>query len=210
MGLRLVTAPTGEPVTREQAKAHLRVDTAYDDAMVDAQITAARQWVEEHTWRALISQEWELSLHRFPATPLGIAYWEPEYLPGMRCARREIYLPKGDVQSVASVKYDDEDGVEQTFSSSSYILDPFPPARIVLRSSADWPDVDEDGVNEVRIRFVAGYGNADAVPQPIKSAILLLVSQLYEHRTPEVTGTIVSPVQFSLHALLSPYRVIRL
>ena len=46
------------------------------------------------------------------------------------------------------------------------------------------------------------------VPAPIKQAILLLISQMYEHRTPEVTGAVVSPVVFAVDALLAPYRMV--
>ena len=45
------------------------------------------------------------------------------------------------------------------------------------------------------------------VPQSIKQAILLLVSHMNEMRQPEITGTIISKVEFAVNSLLDPYRV---
>lgn len=48
-----VTPATVEPVTLEEAKAHLRVDHDADDGLISSLITAAREAVERFTGRAL-------------------------------------------------------------------------------------------------------------------------------------------------------------
>src|SRR5204863_7116583 len=58
MSLQLITPPAIEPVTLAEAKAHLKVDTADDDALIAAQIAAARASAEWHLGRALITQSW--------------------------------------------------------------------------------------------------------------------------------------------------------
>jgi uncharacterized phiE125 gp8 family phage protein len=190
MGLRLTSAPATEPVTLVEAKAHLRLETSADDTYVTSLIVAARQYVEEVCWRGLIAQTWELTLDDWPSTD-------------------QIDLPRGEVTAITSVKYDDATGAEQTLASSNYTLDGYPPARLVLKSSASWPDLDGE-VLAIRILFVVGWANAAAVPMPIKQAVLLLVSQLYEQRTPEVTGAQIAKVDFAVDALLRPYRLVRL
>lgn len=193
MALRLITPPAEEPVTLAEAKAHLRLEHSLDDDYVASLIRGARQYVEEVTWRALVTQTWELVLDGFPG-------WRT----------REILLPKGEVQSVTSVLYDDVNGVEQTFAPTEYVLGASP-ARLVLTPEGSWPNgwYGREDVGSVRVRFVAGYGSANAVPRPLKQACLMLVSQMYEHRTPEVVGTIVSEVRLSFDALISPYRLSR-
>ena len=59
----------------------------------------------------------------------------------------------------------------------------------------------------VAITFTAGYGAPADVPAAIRQAMLLLVTQWYEHR--QVTGT-GSTLPFAVEALLAPYRRIRL
>lgn len=59
----------------------------------------------------------------------------------------------------------------------------------------------------VTVEYVAGYGDdADDVPAPIRQWILIAVSTMYEHRESEVSGTIVSRVNY-VDNLLERYRV---
>ena len=66
MALKLITAASTFPITLEDAKLHCRVDTAADDALINALITAATELAEQKTGRALMAQTWELTLDAFP------------------------------------------------------------------------------------------------------------------------------------------------
>jgi uncharacterized phiE125 gp8 family phage protein len=57
--LRVLTAATVEPVTLEEAKLHLRVDTDAEDTMIQSFISAARDYCERETGIALASQTLE-------------------------------------------------------------------------------------------------------------------------------------------------------
>lgn len=189
MRLRLVTPPIAEPVTLAEAKAHLRIEHALDDAYIGTLITAARQHAEEVCWRAFVTQTWELVLDGFPSTD-------------------DIELPKGKLASITSVTYIDDDGASQVLAAAEYETDTVSmPGRLVLAYDATWPAT-RDAWNAVAVRYVVGEA-VGAVPAPVKQAILLLVSQLYEHRTPEVIGATIAPVQFAVDALLRPYRLVR-
>jgi uncharacterized phiE125 gp8 family phage protein len=182
----LVAPPAAEPLTPAEVENHLRLEAGADPVKVNSLILAARQHVERVTSRALVEQSWELVLDRFPAC-------------------RAIRLAKGELRSVASLKYLDGDGVEQPLDAAVYQVDTARvPGRVVLASGASWPAT-SDRINAVRVRFVAGFGAAAAVPEPIKAAMLLLIGHLYEHRESEIVGTITSPLQFALNALLAPY-----
>lgn len=188
MRLSLITAPATEPVTLAEAKAHLRIEHALDDAYVTTLISAARQHVEDLCWRGLVTQTWELVLDSFPEGG-------------------EVELPRGVLASISSVKYLDANGIEQTLAATEYEADAVSvPGRLVLGYDKSWPST-RDVWNAVRIRYVVGTTDA-TVPTPLKQAILLLVSQMYEHRTPEIVGS-VGKVGFAVDALCAPYRLMR-
>lgn len=192
MALTLVTGPVVEPVSVSEAKAHLRVDISDDDALIGSLITAARTHVEQHLRRALVTQTWDLVLDGFPG--------------------RELRLPLPPLASVTSVTYTDDEGGAGSVDAGEYVVDTDrEPGRVVLRSGGTWPAVTLRAAAGVRVRFVAGYGNAAAVPGPIKQAILLLVGTLYENReeTLVAQGVTVMRLPFGVQALLMPYKVIR-
>lgn len=187
----LITAPTEEPVTLEEAKLHLRVDLPEDDELIEGLIAAARQWVEHYARRALVTQTWELRGDCWPGA--------------------EIYLPWPPLASVTSVKGTDEDGNETTVSASNYVVDTgSEPGRVALKSTGNWPatDVRPGGF---AVRYVAGYGAAAAVPRVFKQSILLLVGHLYENReeVTAVSGVVPAVVPLGAKMLLWPFRVLR-
>lgn len=186
MPLTLVTAPATEPVTLAEAKAHLRVDVADDDTLIAALIVAAREHAERFTHRALITQTWDWSVDGFPAI---------------------IVLPKPRLVSVTSITYMDSVGNSQTLAVSNYTVDgKSEPGRIVPAFGNQWP-VTQGVINAVTVRFVAGYGDASAVPQGIKQAMLLMVGHWYDHREAVAHAQTVVEVPMAVDMLLMGHRV---
>jgi len=184
--LKLITAPAEEPISLEEVMAHCRIDALDDSSMLGTLITAARQEAEKITRRALVTQTWELVLDCFPA---------------------EICLPLPVLQSVTTIKYIDTDGTEQTLLNTTYQVDTdSQPGRIIPAYGQIWPSTREQ-LNAVRIRYVAGYGLADAVPAAIKQWILIKVATLYEQREAVNVGNIVNTIPF-VDGLLDEYRVV--
>lgn len=196
MATRLITAPIAEPITLEEAKAHLRVDHSEDDALISAMISAARVYCEQFTARAFVTQTWELVLDEFPTN--------------------EILIPFPPLQSVTSIKYDDSGGVEQTLSATEYDVDTASQPGWVVPVTSGWPTAIFEGINAVRIRFVAGYdpdtsspiNYAANVPAGIKAAVLLHIGQLYAIREDVIVGTVINRVPTGgINDLLRPFRV---
>lgn len=162
----LVTAPTIEPVSLTEAKDHLRIDHTYEDALIAALIRTARELVETHTGRTLITSTWDYYLQEFPA-----------------CGY--IDLPAAPLQSVTSIKYTDSGGTETTWGSSNYLVSTRGVlGRIVPAYGVSWPSFTERPLDAVVVRYVAGYGSgAGDVPETIRAAMLLWLGHLYEHRT---------------------------
>lgn len=163
MDLELVAAATGPLVTRDEAKAHLRVETNADDTLIDTLCAVATELIEGRegwTRRAGGVQTWKLRLDDFP-----------------QC--RSILLPLPPLKAVDSVKYLDLAGAEQTFSPSLYTVNPrdlF--GEIRLAYNANWPPVSLEAA-VVTIQFQAGYTTP---PTRMKQAALLTIGALYAGR----------------------------
>lgn len=192
MALTLVTAPTAEPVSTADMKAHLRVDAAFtdDDDFIAALVKAARRHLEEVSGRALITQTWDYFLDAWPSG-------------------NSIAVPRPTLQSVTSVKYTDVDGVQATFSSASYFVDiKSEPGRIVLNDGESWPSESLRPANGVEVRFVAGYGAAgSSVPDDLLAALKLHAAHLYEHREEVSAAPGLAHVPMAWAALVFPHRV---
>ena len=187
MSLVLVTAPALEPVTLQEAKDDARVDGSDDDALIDALIVMSREQVENTTHRALITQTWDWAMDGFP---------------------RWFELPKPPLQSITSIKYIDDSGVEQTLAASSYRVDSASePGRITPAWGESWPST-RSVTGAVTVRFVAGYGtNPSDVPESLRLALRRVLNHNYEHREPVLVGTSQSELPFGLRAILGQYTV---
>ena len=167
--------PATEPITLAEAKNHLRVEIVDDDALITALIIAARQYAESETGRSLITQSWRLVLDEFPGGCMSSQ--AKTLLPG-----NAILLDRVPVQSVTSIQYLDTGGTWQTLEDTEWVAElQSAPARVAPGFGKTWPTVVSQ-IGAVKVDFVAGYGAAAAVPQAIKTWMLLRIGALYEHR----------------------------
>lgn len=205
MFLASISPPATEPITLAEAKAHLRVDLTDDDALITALIVAARQYAESETGRSLITQSWRLVLDGFHGgRGPGTAGPIPSLLPG-----NAILLDQAPVQSITSIQYLDTGGVWQTLPESEWVAElQSAPARITPAFGKTWPTALPQ-IGSVKVEFVAGYGEAAAVPQGIKIWMLLRLAALYENRE-EVSAMRQGKIEALPYVdrLLDAYRVI--
>lgn len=139
MRATLVSAPTGQLVSLAEAKAHLRVDHTADDGYIQALIFSAVSHAEDITRRKFLTQTWDVSFDDWPA----------DYFP----------LPFGNLQSVTSVRYKDEEGVEYTVDAADYIVSDSEPGRVLLAYNSTWPTGTLYPSDPITIRIVCGYGD---------------------------------------------------
>lgn len=172
---RPVGPPGPEPITPEQAAHYRRVDDllAEDRNVFELAIRAAREYAERRTGRALVDRDWELVLDRFP------------------CGRQPIEITRVPV-NIASIeiRYVDADGAEQTLDPSAYVVVDGEPVRIAPID--EWPATPCDRIGVVVVKFQVGPG-AVGVPDILRSAMLLHVGDLYEHREDTIAGGTVTP-----------------
>ena len=205
-GLKLITGPAIEPISRIEAREHLRLDDDVDDRQIRIYIQAARNWAENYTGRAFINRTMAMYLDGFNAVDDPL--WE-----GMRTGpsvinyANFIELTLNPVSSVTSINYYADDDTEYTWATSNYYSDIISePARIVLRDGGALP-TDLRAANGIKINFVAGYGaNPTDVPEAIKVAMLQFMSFVYEHRG-DYEGSIEAPKV--VRSLLDPYKIYR-
>jgi uncharacterized phiE125 gp8 family phage protein len=188
MSTVIVTAPAAEPVTLAEVKSQRNITGNDHNAELTRLISAARQYVENYTGRALITQTWDLFLDKF---------------------EKKIELPFPVLQSVTTVKYTDTGGVQQTLSNTLYtVVTNSEPGYIVPAYLEDWPDVREVP-DAVEIQFVAGYGAASTdIPQDLRHAVLLLIGTWNEN-TEDVQPFNMNQIPFGVKSLLDPHRMFR-
>jgi uncharacterized phiE125 gp8 family phage protein len=180
-----------EVITLAVARKHLRLEpfgdplAHPDDAYISSLVTMAREWTEQYLDRIVGTQTLELAIDEFPDS---------------------IEL-KPYVQSVTSIKYIDEDGVEQTIDADDYTLDNYSsPCWVVPAFGVAFPTAREIP-NAVKVRYVAGYDEDNPVPQPIVSAMLLIIGHMYDNRQQNMAGMQINELPFGVCSLLSMYRL---
>lgn len=154
----LVTAAASEPVTLEEARAHLRVTHTEDDSYIVGLIALAREHCEEQLNKPVGSQTFRAYYPCFDV----------------------LVIPAGDVTAVSAVKYYPLDGgAAVTVSSSVYWVDLMArPAVIRLVYGQEWPTADLRESSAVEVTFTAG----SAATVSVKHAMKLLIGHWYEHR----------------------------
>jgi uncharacterized phiE125 gp8 family phage protein len=202
--MQLITPPAGEPVSLAEAKLHLRVDFDDDDSLIQVLISAARQAAETLTNRQLITARWRMVLDSFPGPSLmGVPAGQVFTLLG-----HAVLLPKSPVASVVEIRYLDMAGVWQVMPAANYTVDcACEPARITPVFGQIWP-IALPQIGAVSVIFDAGYGDASAVPEGIKTWIKLRLGSLYVHReeVASMTRGRIDPLPF-IDGLLDPYKV---
>lgn len=186
----LVTAPAEAPVTPAEAKAWLRVDHDDEDELITSLVAAAVAHLDGYSGilgRAMVNQTWRQDFGCWPGD-------------------RVLRLPFPDVSSV-TVKYRDEDDVEQTVNATLYeLLEDARGAYVRLKDSFTAPALADDRSEPVQVTLVAGYGaDADAVPGALKQAIKQLVAYWYENREAVSPGAM-TELPLGVSALVAPYR----
>lgn len=206
MALIRIAGPAVEPISVDDMKVHLRVDFDDEDALIAQYISAARQKLEQRCARSFVQQTWELRAAEFAET---------------------IEVPKPPTVEISSVKYIDEDGVEQTVDSADYDLvhgGEFESSSLIWLT--DRPTDLYQRADAARIQFVAGWapdGVVDPVANPddyvanvpwaIRQAILFLAGHLYENRESVLLAPVRQELQElpeSVSAFIAPYIVPRL
>lgn len=191
MSLVMTSPPAIEPVTLEEAKAHLRIDGTSDDVLIASLLLTSRLHLETALSLAMITQSWRLLLDRWPEG-------------------QTVGIHLSPVVSVEEVRVRNAGGGTTAVAATGYTLDAAArPARLVMLD-ASRPDPATPAAG-IEIDFTAGFGPAAAdVPAPLKHALLMLTAHWYEHRDPYEVGSDAARIPDAVSELIQPFRTIRL
>lgn len=187
-GLRVKTAPTCEPLTLTEARAHSRFDSFAEDGVLAGYILAARTYIEELCGLTLCPTTYVMSLDAFPTSA-----W--------------LELPRTPVQSIVGITYVNGNDVSTPWSSTEWELDIHrSPVRLRPKDGYDWPTDVKDRLGAIEIEFIAGYAGPEAIPQPVLQALRMLVGYYLENREAAVMGEMPREMPWAVMPLLTPYR----
>jgi uncharacterized phiE125 gp8 family phage protein len=159
-----------ECISVEDAKVHMRIDTDDEDDYVESLISTARVHCENWCGTALLPQR-------------TIVYYDDTELTEFRI-KRHIRLPHLNILAVVEVNNYDDDGDDTVFSASNSYLSG---DRLCFKSSAYLP-TDMRAFDALSVEFISGFGTlvddnyVEAVPKPIKQAMLELMLHWHENR----------------------------
>lgn len=176
MHIKVITEPSEEPISVDEAQNYLHLDSDQEIDTVTRLIKAARKKAEVFTRRSLKIKTYELTLNE---------------------RRDRIKIPKPPLQTINKVSMKKRDGT--VIEVTDYYVSESEPAELLI----EWPDVEPYPVDAYKIEYTAGYEN---VPEDIEQAVFLLISHFYENRETVIVGTSAVPLPFSVESLLYPYK----
>jgi uncharacterized phiE125 gp8 family phage protein len=186
-----VSAPATPLLSLDEVKLFLRIEPEEheEDSLLGHLIGAATAALDGWAGllgRALIDQQWRQRLSAFPDEP-------------------RLALPLGPVRAPPQVLYRDPAGAEQSFADFHLVRTALGPG-IALADGARWPAtaVRPDAVT---LTWTAGYGPSPSdVPEPVRTAALLLIAHWHQNREAVVIGTIATEVPWGLRQLIAQLR----
>jgi hypothetical protein len=201
-GLEVVTPPAVEPLAIDLVRRHCRIDQPDDDDLLAMYLASARETVEGWLNRALVTQTLRYSVTNAPQptaaslVPVSLIVFPLNWPP---YGRKPLALPRAPVRSITSVSWGFPDDM-QPAPEDRYIANlAVQPAQVTLYPSA----VPSLPGQSVAIDYVAGYADdPEAIPMPIRTAILLQTAFMYESR-----GDVNAEMPDAVWRLLGPYRL---
>lgn len=163
-GIEIVT-PAAAPIAAAALRARLRMnDASQDDSLAEFLGTAVEQF-EDEAGRPVLATVYRQVLSRWPCGP--------------------IVLARGGVTAVGNVCRYLADGSAEELDPDTWRADLLtPPARVCLDATPE-AVATASGATVTPVGYVeytAGWPNASAVPQRVRTALMLLAGHFYRNR----------------------------
>jgi uncharacterized phiE125 gp8 family phage protein len=186
---KLKTAPTFDPITLDQLKRNLHIesDNHDQDEYLQEIINSVIENVQSNIGRQIARATYTAYLDDFPSEDLRITL--------------------GPVYQISSVKYYNSSDVLTTMSSAKYLLD-----NTELTGRLRFIEtytVYGNRLNGVEIEFTNGWADAASVPKDLRDALILLASDRYLNPENAMMNFGMSIKQNAAEHILRNYRVQR-
>lgn len=200
MILEQITAPGLLPLTLQQIKTHLRLETSDDDAYLDMLRNLVTDCLDGPNGmlggRCIVQQVWELRLSNWAHRHFAFSDRDNEwrgYWP-MAPIDYRIEIPLPPFINIISVKHLDMAEVVQTLAADQYVAisKGWEPAVLQPAFGVTWPLIAYWRPDAVRIRFTAGYAEVSGVglvgkiPFDIQMCMLKAIGNAWENRDQSV------------------------
>ena len=201
-----------------EAKAHLRIDSSAEDALINTLIDTATRWSEDYCDRTFCHTRWTMSLDSFYG-PVGSPVQFGLKADGNNIEGRQGTVPNLDIElprppmvqtgtaTAVTITYTPSAGASTvTLSATEYRVDrPATPGVCRPLYGQTWPThlVDQ---NATTVTWWGGYSaDGTSVPSPAKAAILMLVAHLWRNREMAAEAAL-TEVPMGTRALLDTLR----
>lgn len=156
---------SASPVTLTEAKAHLRISSPAEDALLQSIIDACTEWGESYTRRSFRAQVWKLLLDAFSS---------------------RIEIRRQLVDAITSITHIVSDA-PVTVASDVYYLKQTPQgAEILLAYGQDWPTDTDYREQAITVNFTTAAWSRHA--SLIHEALLKHIAAMYANRGDCVDG----------------------
>jgi len=184
---KLLQGPVMEPLTLQQVKDHLKIDGTNEDPYLTGLAITARISLERYLNRVLITQRYTAFYNRWHG---------------------QMEIPFPPLQSIDQVRYYDGTGELQVLDEDGFywIVDSTDPARIVRKFDSVYPELQDGRPASILIDFTCGYGDPEDVPEDLKHAMKLIITDYYENRGSIVIGQ-VNKIPSHIIALAHSYKI---
>jgi uncharacterized phiE125 gp8 family phage protein len=173
--LVLNTGPIDEPITLNEAKSQLRVDTDFtaDDTYIERLIKEARKQCEIESYWSTMTQTYDLYVDQWPSGD----YFE---------------LPRPPLVAVDEITYTTFTGDPDsptTLATSVYYVDTYKtPGRVYLKPNQEWPGDDLYPTSPIKITFQCGHNARGSIPGNLRNWMFKHITDNYENREPLLIG----------------------
>jgi hypothetical protein len=162
-----------EPISLEEAKNYLRVETDVDDNLIRACIKAARIFVENYTGKSMLEKT--ISLELTGKELLNHTRHKGPFKGSYKGTMLRIILPRAPFVRLFENPTLTRNG-EERLLNRFHTVNGMQQGMLCVNVSVQAEDV-------LRITYVIGYGrDVEDIPELVRHAILSLTARLYEER----------------------------